>query len=257
MSDVSNGPGWWVASDGKWYAPEDHPDPRYVDTFADREQSFQDGPPTSAASGLGFAHRATETITLPDTPPVTERIDVVATPVFQQLPTTPPSATQPTPPTAWRGSFDGPRPDIDRGSNRLVAVVVFLMGIAMIVGSFAPWVTFGGSHVGSQSGWDRTDGIVTIVAGVVLTAAAGVMFVGTRSLILKLTLLLAGTVGFVVFLVDLIDIDAESEAAIERFPGLEVDTGWGIWLVGAASLVAVVAAIVERSRWSFDQSNQP
>jgi uncharacterized RDD family membrane protein YckC len=25
MSDVSQGPGWWLASDGKWYAPEQHP----------------------------------------------------------------------------------------------------------------------------------------------------------------------------------------------------------------------------------------
>jgi hypothetical protein len=26
MSDQSNGPGWWIASDGKWYPPETHPD---------------------------------------------------------------------------------------------------------------------------------------------------------------------------------------------------------------------------------------
>ncbi len=26
MSDISQGPGWWQASDGKWYAPETHPD---------------------------------------------------------------------------------------------------------------------------------------------------------------------------------------------------------------------------------------
>jgi TM2 domain-containing membrane protein YozV len=26
MSEVSQGPGWWQASDGKWYAPELHPD---------------------------------------------------------------------------------------------------------------------------------------------------------------------------------------------------------------------------------------
>jgi hypothetical protein len=26
MSDSSQGPGWWQASDGKWYAPEQHPD---------------------------------------------------------------------------------------------------------------------------------------------------------------------------------------------------------------------------------------
>ena len=25
MSDVSQGPGWWIASDGKWYAPEQAP----------------------------------------------------------------------------------------------------------------------------------------------------------------------------------------------------------------------------------------
>lgn len=28
MSDVSQGPGWWIASDGKWYPPEQHPDYR-------------------------------------------------------------------------------------------------------------------------------------------------------------------------------------------------------------------------------------
>ena len=26
MSDVASGPGWWIASDGKWYPPEAHPD---------------------------------------------------------------------------------------------------------------------------------------------------------------------------------------------------------------------------------------
>lgn len=28
MSDTSQGDGWWQASDGKWYAPEQHPDYR-------------------------------------------------------------------------------------------------------------------------------------------------------------------------------------------------------------------------------------
>ena len=28
MSDTSQGPGWWQASDGNWYPPEDHPDAR-------------------------------------------------------------------------------------------------------------------------------------------------------------------------------------------------------------------------------------
>jgi hypothetical protein len=28
MSDKPEGPGWWIASDGKWYAPELHPSVR-------------------------------------------------------------------------------------------------------------------------------------------------------------------------------------------------------------------------------------
>ena len=28
MSDRSEGPGWWIASDGKWYPPELHPSVR-------------------------------------------------------------------------------------------------------------------------------------------------------------------------------------------------------------------------------------
>ena len=28
MSDKSEGPGWWIASDGKWYPPELHPSVR-------------------------------------------------------------------------------------------------------------------------------------------------------------------------------------------------------------------------------------
>src|ERR1035437_6185112 len=28
MSDTSQGPDWWIASDGKWYPPEQHPDHR-------------------------------------------------------------------------------------------------------------------------------------------------------------------------------------------------------------------------------------
>ena len=28
MSELSQGPGWWQASDGKWYSPQQHPDYR-------------------------------------------------------------------------------------------------------------------------------------------------------------------------------------------------------------------------------------
>lgn len=44
MSDMSQGPGWWVASDGKWYAPHLHPSVR-----AD-QPAEQSGPPSLAAA---------------------------------------------------------------------------------------------------------------------------------------------------------------------------------------------------------------
>jgi hypothetical protein len=44
MSDVSQGQGWWIASDGKWYPPELHP-------------SVQ--PPTAPASAAGSHVTAT------------------------------------------------------------------------------------------------------------------------------------------------------------------------------------------------------
>ena len=46
MSDVSNGPGWWQASDGKWYPPEQQP-------------GYQaSSPPPSASSTHGSSGRA-------------------------------------------------------------------------------------------------------------------------------------------------------------------------------------------------------
>jgi hypothetical protein len=41
MSDVSNGPGWWQASDGKWYPPEQQPN--------------YEAPPAPAAGGASSA----------------------------------------------------------------------------------------------------------------------------------------------------------------------------------------------------------
>ena len=37
MSDVFLGPGWWLASDGKWYRPSQHPDAAYRESFASVE----------------------------------------------------------------------------------------------------------------------------------------------------------------------------------------------------------------------------
>src|SRR5262245_34704757 len=43
MSDTSQGEEWWQASDGKWYAPEQHPDVQQPTQPVDEA-----GPPTEA-----------------------------------------------------------------------------------------------------------------------------------------------------------------------------------------------------------------
>ncbi len=44
MSDKSEGPGWWIASDGKWYPPELHPSVREESTTSPSMQGL-DGVP--------------------------------------------------------------------------------------------------------------------------------------------------------------------------------------------------------------------
>src|ERR1700751_2971439 len=41
MSDIAQGPGWWRASDGRWYPPEQHPS----------YQSFPPPPPPNPVGG--------------------------------------------------------------------------------------------------------------------------------------------------------------------------------------------------------------
>ena len=48
MSDTSQGPGWWVASDGKWYKPESHPD--YVPPPPPPSPPPPDSTPTSTST---------------------------------------------------------------------------------------------------------------------------------------------------------------------------------------------------------------
>jgi hypothetical protein len=52
MSDVSNGPGWWKASDLKWYPPETHPD--YIAAHVTTPAAV-DGPKTSPGPGWWLA----------------------------------------------------------------------------------------------------------------------------------------------------------------------------------------------------------
>jgi TM2 domain-containing membrane protein YozV len=79
MSDVSGGPGWWQASDGKWYAPELHPD------AAPRTQ-----PAESASSADVFAAPSTNDVfasPMSDSPTTAD--NVFAAPFAEETPIAP------------------------------------------------------------------------------------------------------------------------------------------------------------------------
>jgi hypothetical protein len=44
MSDVSQGPGWWQASDGKWYPPEQHPQYQAAQAAPPQPPQYQPAP---------------------------------------------------------------------------------------------------------------------------------------------------------------------------------------------------------------------
>jgi len=70
MSDVSQGPGWWRASDGKWYAPEQHPN--YTPP-PPPPPSPPPTPPQSAAFGApNQAHNEPSMGVTPAPPPLPE-----------------------------------------------------------------------------------------------------------------------------------------------------------------------------------------
>jgi hypothetical protein len=53
VSDKSEGPGWWMASDGKWYPPEEHPSFKDGSRMRvpDRQEQVQASAPSPVSSG--------------------------------------------------------------------------------------------------------------------------------------------------------------------------------------------------------------
>ena len=111
--------------------------------------------------------------------------------------------------------------------DRVLASLLFISGIAMIIGTFLEWT----SSPISETGWARGDGIATLLAGVVGSAMAGPIFVGFRHVLPKATAIVAGLVGVVV--VGLAAINAGG-------------IGLGIYIELGAALVMVLAAAADQ-----------
>ena len=68
LSDTSQGPHWWLASDGRWYPPTDHPGyvlaPPHPSSTNTQYSSYYGGPPFRPTNGLAIASLVLSTVWL-------------------------------------------------------------------------------------------------------------------------------------------------------------------------------------------------
>jgi hypothetical protein len=152
MSDVSQGPGWWMASDGRWYAPETHPSVRPVAAPPGSAVGGRQSPPGPSGWWIASDWRWYP----PETHPSARAAvaEVVANRPGAWGPPAPPGAV----PTARPGSgwppppFRAPPPHSRRlirpafGSSKSRRSMLVALSIVLVVALVAGFLTFGRHH---------------------------------------------------------------------------------------------------------------
>lgn len=124
MSDISRGPGWWRASDGRWYPPETHPNYR-------RPSTQSPGPGWWIASDGNWYPPETH----PDNRPAPEAAPTATIPAERTLPVTTVAAeTRRRPPRRTVGTDLGNVWRQRRGFRIALIVVGGLVALAMLGG---------------------------------------------------------------------------------------------------------------------------
>jgi len=120
--------------------------------------------------------------------------------------------------------------------------------LVVVGASLLPWVTFDGGPVGGDSsGWFRGEGKVTVAAGLVLAGAGGAIAAGAQRLWLKVVAMIASVVIVGVFVIDVVDISMEADDLVRQGFPVDLDQGYGLWMVGIAGICAFVLTLVERT----------
>lgn len=348
MSDVFEGPGWWLASDGKWYPPHLHHDPNYRRAHEPRAQAASPTAPATTrastaeglddvGSGAPVPGSVAEMLAGSESPDQKPDVDHQPDADLEHLEPAQPDvdpdsgftetgsaseqaavseildraerqrqrareerlvdetmdgenarvahgseSTVPARPSSGRTRLEvgtvgtGNRPERSKAAaadtsrariglsdnepptstdlvylpnikppgpesidryDRVVAGLLFLAGVAMIVGTFMPW------EVGLRtdtSGWALGDGLATVVAGVLGSAAAGPIFVGFRHIVPKTIGIVTGLVGTVVVGLSGLQTVTDSEAA-------RTTVGTGFWIVAFGSIAMLSAGLADRS----------
>jgi hypothetical protein len=292
MSDSSQGPGWWIASDGKWYAPELHPEASAAaETEAEapaataEEPEVEQEPAAAAEEPEGQCVDATEESEPAATQELTAESQETAiqesvgdetrqnAPVYLTAATataTPPAEREPWTPTTYiekppeEIQAETVEPDEDMvvtATTNIVAGLIALVGAALIVvGSFLPWGEATGIFVdGSIDGFD-SNGIGTLVAGVVLAGSAGLLLGGVRHVLMLVAVLGASLVAIGLAVYSMFDITGSAsdklvdevvaitgrDAAEVAAAGTGLDVSYGLWLVLAGGAVGLISAVFIR-----------
>lgn len=141
MSDTSQGEGWWIASDGKWYAPEQHPD--YVAPVA---------PPDYAADTMAVPSPGQPIVPSQPVGPAFEP----AGPATQTFDASTSSQTQSV------QTLNDPNynlPDTDAGSGSKRGLILGIGAVVLVIGlAFLAFRFFGGGS--GAGGADSAEGAV-------------------------------------------------------------------------------------------------
>lgn len=223
MSDTPQGPGWWLASDGRWYAPELHPDRR---EDARVEAVVAPTEPVTPPPGEGW----------PTSPPTDAPV------TFEQDPGGTPRSLR----------------DVVAGLAALVAAVLLAAGALL---DWADRITITGVGTSEVTGFD-SNGIGVLLCAGVLAVMGAMTLTGVRHILVLVAMLAAAltAVGLIAF--SIYDITgpasdrlAEAVASVSGLDadqvadaGVEFDLATGIWMALAGGVVGVAGSLLVRTR---------
>jgi hypothetical protein len=204
MTDASQGPDWWRASDGMWYPPESHP--AYVARRA---------PAPSGGAPYGAGVQTTQAPTAVGTPTLVE----------PRLPA-----------DAWRGSGSS---SARFSSWRVIGLVAL---VASFIGAFLPWATTDTALAGlfmrvSVAGVDLGPGrLLCGVLAVILVLSWWQL--AARSPATSIGLFVSWLAALALSVYEIADIIAVPTQ------GLALDVGVGLYLCGFATITGSLCSLI-------------
>jgi len=139
VSDMSQGPGWWIASDDKWYPPESHPDVMASRVAkADSKRADAAAPAESdrpQSSSVGSTPSGESTQSSESNPTIESTPKIQSIPKIQSAPTVPPPVFNEG--SSRRSVFPSDAPKRSKGPWVLGVVVIVGLAVAALVVALA------------------------------------------------------------------------------------------------------------------------